>query len=209
VFDGSTLVAFLVSVVAIVVVPGPAQVLVLSRVASEGRRAGVVTTLGLNTGTLVHTVAAALGVSAVLATSATAFTVVKVVGAAYLVFLGVRTWRAGDTSATLTVRPPVSGWRLFTSGLITGVLNPKVALFFLAFLPQFVHPERGWVITQFLVLGLLVAVVGVCFDCVLSWTAHAAAGRFTGAARFARWRQRISGTVLVGLGLRLALVERM
>ena len=181
----------------------------LSRVASGGRRAGVVTTLGVNTATLVHTVAAAFGLSAVLATSATAFTVVKVVGAAYLVFLGVRAWRAGDTSATLTVRPAVSGRRLFTSGLITGVLNPKTALFFLAFLPQFVHPERGWVIAQFLVLGLLAAVVGVCWNCVLSWTAHAVAGRLTAAARFARWRQRISGTVLVGLGLRLALVHRM
>ncbi|MGP4016460.1 LysE family translocator [Saccharopolyspora sp. 5N708] len=205
--DFATLSAFLAAATAIVLLPGPGQALVLARGASGGRRAGVITTLGLNTGTLVHAVAAAAGLSALLVTSASAFTAVKIVGAIYLVWLGITTWRSGDPAESAAVQRVPAG-RMYLSALATGVLNPKVAVFFLAFLPQFVHPENGWVFGQFLVLGGLLAALSVLWDCVLSVTAGALSRRLATNAKFVRWRQRVTATVLVGLGIRLALTER-
>jgi threonine/homoserine/homoserine lactone efflux protein len=196
-------VAFLLACVAIVLLPGPGQALVLARSVTGGFRAGLAATLGLNTGTLVHALAAGLGLSAVLAASATAFTVVKLAGAGYLVVLGVLTWRSGGS-----VRPEPRRPGGYLSAVLIGVLNPKVALFFLAFLPQFVRPERGAVPAQFVVLGLMLAVLGVLWDCVLSLAAHAVAPRISASHRLARWRARITGTLFAGLGIRLAFAER-
>lgn len=206
-FDVATLAGFLAAASAIVLLPGPGQALVLARVAGGGRRAGVVTTLGLNTGTLLHTAAAAAGLSAVLATSATAFTAVKIAGAVYLMWLGIAAWRSGNASEPVVAGRMRAG-RLYLGALVTGVLNPKVAVFFLAFLPQFVHPENGWVFGQFMVLGALLATLSVLWDCALSITAGAMSRKLAGNARFARWRQRITATVLIGLGIRLAVTEQ-
>jgi threonine/homoserine/homoserine lactone efflux protein len=203
VFASSTLVAFVLACVAIVLLPGPGQALVLTRSMTGGFRAGLAATLGLNTGTLVHALAAGFGLSAVLAASATAFTVVKLAGAGYLVVLGVLAWRSGGFVSPVPRRP--GG---YLSAVLIGVLNPKVALFFLAFLPQFVQPERGAPLAQFLVLGLILAVLGVLWDCVLSLAAHAVAPRISASERLARWRAQITGTLFVGLGVRLALAER-
>ncbi|WP_086820129.1 LysE family translocator [Allokutzneria sp. NRRL B-24872] len=206
-FDGTTMATYVAACFALVLVPGPAQALVLVRTANGGRRAGVLTTLGLSVGTLVHTAAAAIGLSALLAGSAVAFSVLKYLGAAYLVHLAWRAWQ--DGSRPLAAAPPEPpGSKVFTSAVLAGVLNPKTALFFLAFLPQFVHPERGWVVLQFLVLGLVLAVVGVLTDCVLSVAAGALTARLNRNHRFHQWRQRVTATVFLALGVRLALTEQ-
>ncbi|MFB9904643.1 LysE family translocator [Allokutzneria oryzae] len=208
VFDATTMATYVAACFALVLVPGPAQALVLVRTANGGRRAGVTTTLGLSIGTLVHTAAAAVGLSALLAGSAVAFSVLKYLGAAYLVYLAYRAWHEGSRPVAELDSSGVPARKVFTSAVLTGVLNPKTALFFLAFLPQFVHPERGWVVLQFLVLGLVLAVVGVLTDCVLAVAAGALTTRLNRNRRFHLWRQRVTATVFLALGVRLALTEQ-
>jgi len=205
-FDSTTLITFLVASVAIIIAPGPAQALVLTRTLGEGRAAGAMTALGLNFGTLAHAFAAALGLSAILATSAVAFGVVKYVGAAYLIYLGICALRAqnGEPERVKGVRAGAMLWR----AVVTGVLNPKVAVFFLAFLPQFVTPERGSAFWQFVILGAIVAALDVIYELILVWIAGALRGRVLGSRRFVQWRRRVTGAVLIGLGARLALVQR-
>lgn len=204
-FEPATLLLFLVSAGAIVLAPGPAQALVLARTLSDGRRAGVMTALGLNLGTLVHAAAAGAGVSAVLATSALAFATVKLAGALYLMVLGVQAWRRG---APLESAPaPVTSRQAVARAIVTGILNPKVALFFLAFLPQFVDPSRGPVLVQCLVLGTLLAALDVAYESGLVWLASAASTAFR-HPRVRLWQSRATGAVLVWLGVRLALAER-
>jgi threonine/homoserine/homoserine lactone efflux protein len=205
-FDTSTLVTFVLASAAIIVSPGPAQALVLARTLSDGRKAGVLTAVGLNVGTMVHAAAAGLGVSAVLATSALAFDLVKYLGAGYLVYLGVcalRTGRHPGQSGTSTPNTRVA----LARAVVTGILNPKVALFFLAFLPQFVDPARGSVLAQCLVLGALLAAMDVVYESALAY-ASGVASAWLRSATVGTWRERITGGVLIALGVRLALVER-
>jgi len=208
--DPAVLLAYALTALALVIAPGPGQALVLTRTVEAGTRGGLLTSLGLEIGTLVHTLAAALGLSAILATSATAYAVVKYAGALYLVVLGaLMLWRARPSSnAGVVVERAASGSRLVLHAAMTGVLNPKVAVFFLAFLPQFVRPERGAVLAQFLVLGLVLSALGLIFDASLAVIAGRARTRLTGSMVFAAWRERVTGTVLVGLGLKLALSDR-
>jgi threonine/homoserine/homoserine lactone efflux protein len=205
-FDSTTMITFLVASVAIIIAPGPAQALVLTRTLGEGRAAGAMTAVGLNVGTLAHAFAAALGLSAILATSAVAFGVVKYAGAAYLVYLGVRALRArGDEPERIgDVRAVAMFWRK----VMTGALNPKVAVFFLAFLPQFVAPERGSAFWQSLILGAIVAALDVIYELILVWAAGALRGRVVRSRRFAQWRKGVTGAALIGLGARLALAQR-
>ena len=212
-----SLATYVAAAIALVLVPGPAQALVVARSVERGARAGVLTAVGLDAATLVHSLAAALGLSAVLATSAAAFTVVKLAGAAYLVWLGLRMLRRRDPSSAAE-RPPVArgdsragaarvgATRLLVHGFATGLLNPKVALFFLAFLPQFVRPERGHVIAQFLMLGGILGLLDLAWAAVVATAA--ARARFVGAGRFAAWRERVTGGVLIALGVKLALTRR-
>ncbi|HET9139246.1 LysE family translocator [Actinophytocola sp.] len=188
----------------IVLLPGPGQALVLARSITGGFRRGLAATLGLNTGTVLHAVAAGFGLSAVLAASTTAFTMVKLVGAGYLVLLGVLAWRSGGRPDPAPRGRPGG----YLSAVLVGVLNPKVALFFLAFLPQFVDPGGGAVLAQFLALGLMLAGLSVAWDCVLSLAAHAMSARITANERLAWWRTRITGGLFVGLGVRLAFTEQ-
>ncbi|MEW6705097.1 MAG: LysE family translocator [Pseudomonadota bacterium] len=213
VFDAATLTTYLIAGAALVLAPGPGQALVIARALQGGARAGVLTAAGLEVGTLVHVFAAALGLSAILAHSATAFAIVKYLGAAYLIWLGVKALREGgkapeasDNAQSQGGLP--SGRRLVAYAAVTGVLNPKVALFFLAFLPQFVHPERGQVLLQFVVLGCLLALMGLVFDTVVSLAVGRARRRIAANARFTAWRERVMGGVLIGLGLKLALAEQ-
>jgi len=210
VFDASTLATYLAASIALVAAPGPGQALVIARTLQGGARAGVLTAAGLEIGTAVHVFAAAFGLSVVLAHSATAFTVVKMVGAAYLVWLGVKAWRDAKDAAALAVASPetVADRRLLAHAAVTGLLNPKVALFFLAFLPQLVHAERGAVLLQFIVLGSLFAVVGLVGDSAVAVAAGRVRRRIAASPRFAAWRERITGSVLIALGLRLALIEQ-
>jgi threonine/homoserine/homoserine lactone efflux protein len=210
--DPAVLLAYALAALALVIAPGPGQALVLTRTVEGGRRAGLLTSLGLEIGTLVHTLAAALGLSAILATSATAYAVVKYAGVLYLVVLGaLMLWRArasGDVGAVAGHAAAARGSRLVLHAAMTGVLNPKVAVFFLAFLPQFVRPERGAVLAQFLVLGLVLSTLGFIFDASLAVIAGRARNTLAGSPLFAAWRERLTGAVLVGLGLKLALPDR-
>ena len=210
-FDSQTFIAFLAASVLIVLAPGPAQALVLARsLGSSGRRAGVLTALGLNVGTLVHAIAAGLGLSAVLATSAVAFSAVKYAGAAYLIYLGVRSVLASQQrdAASLTVFGERDSGGAFAKAIVTGVLNPKLAIFFLAFLPQFVDPARASVPLQFLFLGCVIAAIDIAYESALAYLAAGVGGRLMRHPRVATWRERITGLALIGLGLRLALSRR-
>ncbi|QQR73997.1 MAG: LysE family translocator [Holophagales bacterium] len=202
--DPSRYLLFLATAGALVLAPGPGQALVLSRTLAGGRRVGMLTALGLNVGTLFHAAGAALGLSALLARSATAFTAVQLAGAAYLVLLGLRAIGGSSArAATTEPRAPAAGL-VFLQAVASGVLNPKVALFFLAFLPQFVEAERGFVFLQFLLLGATMALLDVLYEAGLIWLATGLGKCRTIGARVGRWQERISGFVLVTLGLRLA-----
>ncbi|MBX3714254.1 MAG: LysE family translocator [Lysobacter sp.] len=207
-FDAQTLLAFLAAAVVLVILPGPGTAWIVAQAFAGGVRRGLLAGLGLEVATLLHALAAGLGLSALLATSALAYEVVKYLGAAYLVWLGIKAWRGGEPQAASPDAPvpDASGRRVFLRSVLTGVLNPKVALFFLAFLPQFVHPERGWVWLQFMVLGALLAVVGFCNDLVLSLVVGRFRRRIAGGG--GRWMQRATGGLFIGLGLRLATQSR-
>lgn len=206
-FESSQLLGFVAAVLVLVLVPGPNTFLILSQTLAGGRAAGLATVAGIEAGTLVHTLSAALGLSAVLSASALAFEVVKYAGVAYLVALGVQALRNGGHSPVGLAAPRAELPRAFRRALLTNVVNPKVALFFLALLPQFVHPERGGVIVQFLVLGLIVSAVGVCFGSLLACAASRVSAWFRNEA-YARWQRRLTGSVLLALGARLALAQR-
>lgn len=209
-FAPDTLLAFSVAAAAIVAAPGPGQALVLTRTLQGGTRPGIWTAFGLELGTVVHTFAAALGLSAILATSAMAFAIVKYLGAAYLVWLGIRAFRSGqaDTPETTARQEHVRTTRLVTQAAVTGILNPKVAVFFLAFLPQFVDPARGGVFGQFVLLGFAFATLGFLGDSLVAAVAGRAQRRLVTETRSALWRERATGTALVALGIRLAFQER-
>jgi threonine/homoserine/homoserine lactone efflux protein len=208
VLPASALIPFILASIAIILAPGPAQALVLARTLSDGRRAGIMTALGLNTGTIIHAFAAAVGVSAVLTASALAFAVVKYAGALYLLYLGIQALRSHPPAAGAPPPDRATAGQAFAKAVITGVLNPKVALFFLAFLPQFVDPARGPLVGQIMALGMLLAVMDTIYATALVWAIGAVRQRIAGSQRFAHWRQRITGAVLIGLGLRLALIRR-
>ena len=202
-FAADQLLGFLAAVAVLVLLPGPNTALILAHSLAGGRRAGLATVVGVELGNLVHTLAAALGLSAILATSAYAFDAVKLVGAAVLVLLGIREMLRSQpsTSAPAALLDPR---RALLRALVGSVFNPKVAIFFLAFLPQWVDPERGPVLPQFLVLGAIVCLVGATFGTALSIAAGALVSRLRQHATFWRWQRRLTGGLLVGLGLRLA-----
>lgn len=201
----STLALFTAAALVLLVTPGPAVLYIVTRALGQGRRAGLVSVLGIHTGSIVHVVAATVGASAILARSATAFSVVKLAGAAYLVHLGVQrlTARSGG-------RPPpgdarhVDLRRVYVQGVIVNILNPKTALFFLAFLPQFVDPNASPVAVQLLVLGLWYVALGVCSDGAYAMAASAVSRRLRPAHRSARRGDRLCGAAYIGLGVSAA-----
>jgi RhtB (resistance to homoserine/threonine) family protein len=192
--------------------PGPDMVFVLASGASRGRRAGVLAALGIGAGCLVHVALAALGLSALLATSALAFSIVKWLGAAYLVWMGVAMLRARPAAAVAATaaQTDASGARVFWQGALTNVLNPKVALFFLAFLPQFIAPGAAGQALAFLALGLLFTVGGTLVNIGAALLSAAISRRLAsrGPGPLAVWLQRVVGALFVGLGVKLALASR-
>ena len=197
----SSLLLFITGAAILLVIPGPAVTYVVSRSIGHGRAAGLVSVLGIVTGTLCHVVAAALGISALLASSAMAFQFVKYLGAAYLVYLGIKTLRRNDEQLVEADTGETKLAHLFGQGLLVNLLNPKTALFFLAFLPQFVDPSRGHVTLQILQLGTLFALMGWCSDSVYALIAGTAAERIRGSLRLRRAQRNISGGGLIALGL--------
>lgn len=199
---------FLGAALALNLSPGPDLIYVLSRTLAQGKKAGLASAAGVCTGAMVHVMAAAFGLSAILATSAMAFTVVKYAGAAYLLYLGVQALRSGGAAQALRTPAPeaaASGWQAFRQGVLIDVLNPKVALFFMAFLPQFVRPGHGATSVQLVVLGALVILVAIAVEAALVLAADRTAGFFRENPRASVWLDRVFGTVLIGLGIRLAL----
>jgi threonine/homoserine/homoserine lactone efflux protein len=199
----SVIPVFAATALVLLVIPGPAVLYITARSAAQGRRAGLVSLLGIHTGTIVHIVAAAVGLSALLVASATAFSVVKLAGAAYLVFLGVRTIAGrGNGAARGAQAEPRGLRRLYVDGVVVNVLNPKTALFFLAFLPQFVDPDRGPVWSQTLALGVLFTVLGMLSDGMYALVS-AQVGEWLRRRRSeARSRGRfVEGGLLIGLGV--------
>ena len=187
--------------------PGPSMLYVLSRSIGQDRAAGLVSAAGLATGGALHAVAAAVGLSAALAYSPALFRAITIAGALYLVYLGVQTWRTRHEAmgATQSVSQQ-SGWRIFWQGVVVEVLNPKTALFFLAFLPQFVQHDTGNLTVQVLVLGLLIPLTAVPADVLVACTGGTLAKR---VARSARARSLLGGlgaALLVGLGLQICLL---
>jgi threonine/homoserine/homoserine lactone efflux protein len=201
----TTLLVFAAAAIVLIAIPGPNHVYIIARSISQGRGAGLASALGVETGTLVHVGAAAAGLSALIASSATAFNVVRYLGAAYLVYLGIRALvrREPDEDAVEVQAAPLR--RTFAEGVMVNVLNPKVALFFLAFLPQFIDPERGPVAAQTLVLGAVIFVLALAADLVYALAASALGTRLRRRAGFGRVQRRVTGGVYVALGAVAAL----
>ena len=206
--SSSTLALFAVAAVTLLVIPGPAVLYIVTRSVDQGRAAGLASVCGVHVGTLVHVAAAALGLSALLVSSATAYHAVRWLGAAYLVWLGIRRLLANDEDARpeLDRRPRRLGLRrIFAQGVVVNVLNPKTALFFLAFLPQFVDVSRGSVPFQVAVFGVAFVLLGLVSDGAYALLASTGAGWLRRRPRVARTSRLVSGGMLISLGLTTAL----
>lgn len=202
--DLSTLGTFIAVVLGLFLIPGPAVLLVLTRTIQGGRKAGILTGLGIATGDFIHTLCAAIGLSALLMASSLAFTVVKLCGAAYLVYLGIRALLTRPANPTLPRVAAVTPAQAYLQAIPAEVLNPKTALFFLAFLPQFVHPGHGSSLLQFSVLGLVFVSMSAIYTTVLASSVRPL-GRVVGRLRWlVRWQGKIVGTIFLWLGLKVA-----
>ena len=189
----------------LLVVPGPSVLYIVTQSVSHGRRAGIVSVAGITTGTLVHIAAATVGLSALLASSALAFDVVKYLGAAYLIAVGIRRLAGWEPRTGPRARDTRDLARLYRQGIVVNTLNPKTALFFLAFLPQFVDPGRGTPWLQILALGLLFAALGFFSDGAWALVAGTFGERLRRSRRFPAVQRYVSGSVFVGLGAVAAL----
>lgn len=198
--SASTIAAFAAASLLLLLIPGPAVLYIVNRSVSDGRRAGLAAVAGLTLGNLVHALAAAVGLSAVLATSATAFNTVKWLGAGYLVYVGVRTLMR-TPPAIDPDQPGVSARRSFTQGVVVNVLNPKVALFFLSFLPQFIRPDDGHSSLQALTLGLVFVVIGFCTDGIYSLVSSSLRGVLLRGRTLPFVQRWVAGSVFIGLGV--------
>lgn len=200
----TTLSLFLLAALGLLFIPGPAVLFVMTRSADQGRRAGVISSLGIGVADLIHTTAAAFGLSALLLTSALAFSIVKYLGAIYLIYLGVRTLLRRDGVHQVSQAEPKTPSRMFFQGMLVELLNPKTALFFLAFLPQFVDPARGIVTLQFLLFGGLYALLGLCSLTIYGLIAGTLASLLKGSRRFQRIQRYVTGSIYIALGLTAA-----
>jgi threonine/homoserine/homoserine lactone efflux protein len=203
--DLGSLAVFVIAALALLVVPGPAVLYVVTRSIHQGRRAGLASVLGIHVGTLVHIGAATAGLSALILSSAVAFTAVKIAGAAYLVGLGVWTLLSRRAEAEVAIGGERRLRRVFAQGIVVNVLNPKTALFFLAFLPQFVDPNAGTPALQIAFLGLLFGALGLVTDSIWAIAAGTAGGLLRGSRKFLRVQRYVAGTVYLGLGAVTAL----
>jgi threonine/homoserine/homoserine lactone efflux protein len=196
-----------VTCLALLAIPGPAVLYIVSRSIDQGRTAGLLSALGVTTGTLVHIAAAAIGLSSLVLASSVAFDAVRYAGAAYLVVLGVRRLLTRHSEAIVEERAPRSLRRLYTQGLVVNLLNPKTIVFIFAFIPQFVDLQAGHVGVQIVLLGLTLAGLGLMSDSLYAVVAGSIADRLRGSRGVARFERWFGGSVLVGLGVAAALVS--
>jgi threonine/homoserine/homoserine lactone efflux protein len=205
--DTQTIWLFCLAAIALIVIPGPAVLYIVAQSVGQGRRAGLVSASGVASGGLVHVLAAAIGLSGLLLSSATLFSVVKFAGAAYLIYLGGRRLLGLEASALVAPTEARSRRQLYRDGAVVNILNPKTALFFYAFLPQFLDPDRGAVALQALFLGVIFVTIALVSDSVWALASGSAADWLKArpvAVKVERW---VSGTVLVGLGAAAALTS--
>src|SRR5512147_795914 len=204
-FSISQLTFFMGAALVLLLIPGPAVLYITARSASQGRVAGLVSVLAIETANFVQAVAAALGLSAILLSSALAFDVVKYLGAAYLIYLGIRKLLARDNGTEDETIKQESLTRIYWQGFAVNILNPKTALFFFAFLPQFVDPAKGNVTGQTLLLGAIFVGMALITDSIYALLASSLAGKLSGSKRFQTGQRYFAGLVYVGLGITTAL----
>ena len=206
--DPATFALFIGVSWALILAPGPDMIYVITRGMAHGRWAGMLSAVGVVCGILVHTTAAAFGLTIILQTSALAFLIVKLVGAGYLLYLGVKAWRSKSAFHLPASTAMTTSRALFWQGVLSNVLNPKIAIFFLAFLPQFVDPQAGRVTSQMVVLGLTFAFFGLCFLLVVGYFSGMIGRWLTSRPGHSHFFQRLTGGILIALGIRLAFAER-
>jgi threonine/homoserine/homoserine lactone efflux protein len=206
--DTESLAGFVAAALVILLIPGPGVLYILARSLGQGRRAGLVSVLGLSAGALVHVAAATAGLSAVLLASATAFAAVKFLGAAYLIYLGLRTLLSKTGASELDAAEPRALRRVFRDGVLVSVLNPKIAVFFLAFLPQFVDTASGPATQQVLVLGLLYVALAMLTDGAYALLAGTARQWIGGRMMTGPMPRYAAGCLYIGLGVSTALSGR-
>lgn len=203
-----TTLTFFGASVLLALAPGPDNVFVLLHAAAHGRRAGMLVVLGLCSGLLFHTAAVALGLAAVFAASSTAFTLLKLCGAGYLLWLAWQSWRAPVGMDATQTTPPLNDGQTYRRGVLMNVTNPKVAIFFLAFLPQFANPAQGPMAGQILALGGIFILAALLTFGSIALFAASVGRAFLRSPRAQRWLNRVASTVFVGLALRLAIAQR-
>lgn len=206
--DSATLLTYAIIVAGYAALPGPSVLLTIARSISSGTRAGIATSLGIALGDLIHTTLAVLGVSAILFASAVAFSLMKYLGAAYLIYLGFKAFREPASSLELPAEARISPKQALKQGLLCEALNPKSALFFLAFLPQFVRLEAGSVTSQLLVLGLTFVVIGIAVTASYALAAGRVGAFLRRSPGAAKWQNKFAGGIYCTLGLHLVLQER-
>ncbi len=206
--ETSLLLTYLAVLIGFVFFPGPSILLTLARATTSGVRAGVATSLGIGLGDVIHTLLAVVGVSAVIMASAKAFLLIKLLGAGYLIYIGLRSIFEKTPSGQRETLPPITPRRAFRQACLAEVLNPKSAMFFLAFLPQFVVPDQGDVALQLLMLGLLFVLVGTLATLLVAGSAGVVSAALRRNPAVQRWQGRVVGTLYCALGLRLAFQQR-
>jgi threonine/homoserine/homoserine lactone efflux protein len=203
--DLSTLSIFITAALVLVFTPGPNTLYIIARSVQQGPMAGIVSSLGVQVGSVFHIAAATLGVSALLLSSALAFSVVKYVGAAYLIYLGVKTLLTREKVSETETVEGASLSRAFSQGVLVSLLNPKAALFFFAFLPQFVDAKRGSAATQIMFLGAIVVVLGALSDSIYAFLSGSVGNLLRGNLKLLRAQRYFAGSVYIGLGAMAAL----
>ncbi|MHA2937236.1 LysE family translocator [Vibrio sp. RC27] len=206
--DQATLITYLAVLLGFVFIPGPAVLLTLAKATSSGSRAGIATGLGIALGDLVHTFMAVVGISAVIMTSALLFNIVKFIGVAYLVYLGVREIFSKSEGSLVRTTSKTTSKQAFKQAVILEVFNPKSAMFFLAFLPQFVNPANGSVSSQVFILGVLFILMGLLSTITVSISAGKVSAYLKSKPTILKWQNKVIGSIYCSLGLRLALQDR-
>lgn len=210
-FGISNFETFLMAALILNITPGADTMYILGRSISQGKKAGILSALGISTGSLIHCIVAAFGLSVIIATSAIAFSVIKYLGAGYLIVLGVKALikKSKKEFEIEKLNPKkTSNWNIFVSGILTNILNPKVALFFLAFLPQFISANNTTNALPFIVLGLTFIATGTIWCLALAFFSAKLSGKIRKNYRIKTWLDKITGGIFVALGIKLALLEK-
>ncbi|MDJ0590481.1 MAG: LysE family translocator [Pleurocapsa sp. MO_226.B13] len=204
-FGTQNLSAFLLAAISLNLLPGADTLYIIARSIAQGRKAGIVSVLGISTGSLLHTTAAAFGLSAILATSAIAFTIVKLIGATYLVYLGIKMFINNSSPDDMDIATENKNlWTIYRQGILTNILNPKVALFFLALLPQFVDSATNYQMFSFLFLGCLFITTGTLWCMFVALLAAKASNIIRSQNLLINIANKITGVIFIGLGIKLA-----